>query len=126
MNTRSLSNTIGLNSNVTGQAIDFEGAAKTTGLSSISSNAFPVKILAFKALPAQSTVTGDGQENRQISGKQAVNGICDEIKRAVFHDEESRMSSFIEEEDIVSLQEAKRSTGLVEQWSHSLKRMVWG
>lgn len=34
-------------------------------------------------------------------------------------------SSIIERGDIISLAEAKKSTGLLEQWGHSIKKLVW-
>jgi len=31
----------------------------------------------------------------------------------------------VEDGAIISLEEARKSTGLIEQWGHSLKKMVW-
>ncbi|KAL9602390.1 MAG: hypothetical protein Q9179_002547 [Wetmoreana sp. 5 TL-2023] len=99
--------------------------------SSISKEA-PLKFLAFKALPARSSlVTGRGeQENGTISERDLVSGICDDIKRAAYGNEGGGSDTglaggFLEENEIISLKEARRSTGYLEQWGHELKKLVW-
>ena len=89
-----------------------------------------IKLLAFKALPVRSSA--DGHETHVMSAQEVVKSICEEIERAVSADgprphmhEKKEGSQFIEENDIISLQEAKRSTGYLEQWSHSMKKFVW-
>ena len=91
-----------------------------------------IKLLAFKALPVRSKSTNaDGQETHTMSEKEVVKSICDEIQRTVSGEssrsdlQEKEAGPFIEENDIISLQEAKRSTGYLEQWGHSLKKFVW-
>lgn len=71
-------------------------------------------------------MTDDGQEGQGISEKRLVGSICDDIKRAVLERSAKLAEDLVEERDIVSLEEARKSTGLVQQWSYSLKRMVWG
>ena len=101
---------------------DRENAAKT----SINNNDATLKILAFKALHSRPTIIGDGDESQSVSEKQLINNMSDEIKKATLGSEGSGAPGFLEDKDIISLEEAKKSTGLVEQWGHSLKRMVWG
>ena len=86
----------------------------------VSSN---LRILAFKALPARSALAAEEQEVHNVSEKELINNICDEIKR---YAGQGSGKDFIENKDIISLYEARKNTGLVEQWGHSLKRFVWG
>ncbi|KAL9128184.1 MAG: hypothetical protein Q9217_003084 [Psora testacea] len=127
VNTRALSNAIGLHGSTAASKSDLEGTTKTI---SRRKDASPLKILAFKALPSRSSIPSDGHETQAVSEKHVVSNICDEIKRASLgaslDAEGNGAAAFVEDRDIISLQEAKKSTGLVEQWSHSLKRMVWG
>lgn len=119
VNTRSLSS-----------AVDLDGAknANVEGVTSQGSHKEKVsnlKVLALKALPARSSLASvEGQEQNEMSEQEVVNKICDEVQRATFGSH-SAVSGFVEDKAIVSLQEARKSTGLLEQWGHSLKRMVW-
>lgn len=88
----------------------------------VSSN---LKILAFKALPARSALATEDQKSQHVSEAGLVAGICDDIKRC-FQELGAAATTFIQDQDIISLQEARRNTGLAEQWGHSLKRFVWG
>jgi hypothetical protein len=55
--------------------------------------------------------------------------ICSEIERLAAGSHLAKAGeereSIIEQGEIVSLEEAKRSTGLLEQLGHTIKRMVW-
>lgn len=86
----------------------------------------PVRKIAFKAPYARSSIAKDGDEPRQTE-LQLVHTICSEIERlagrAQRREEDDKWG--IIEEDIISLDEAKKSTGIFEQLGHSLKRMVW-
>ena len=109
-----------------------------------SSSSSLLKILAFKALPSRSSSTTFEDVNRAdygrlgtfttISERDLVKNICEEIQRtargvvdaaAAADRRGGKEEGFLEEGDIISLVEAKKSTGLLEQWSHSLKRLVW-
>lgn len=117
VNTRSLSSAVD-----SGSATE----AKVEGISSQDSVKREVsesKILAFKALPARSSFI-ENQERGKMSEKEVIDSICDEVQRAVLGGD-STESEFVEERDIVSLQEARKSTGLLEHWGYSLKKMVW-
>lgn len=93
-----------------------------------------IKLLAFKALPARSRHANAkrAKETHTISEKELVRNICEEIEKATSAEstkperrEGDKASDFVEENDIISLSEAKKSTGYLEQWGHSLKRFVW-
>lgn len=119
VNTRSLSSAVDLNG---AKDADVEGVS-SQGRS--AEEAFNLKILAFKALPARSSLDSvEGQEKGRMSEKEVVKAICDEVQRAALGGH-SAVSGFVEDKDIVSLQEARKSTGLLEQWGYSLKKMVW-
>lgn len=92
------------------------------------------KILAFKAIAARSSLASAGTQVSS-SEKEVVDNICHTIEKAVMANAELphikyampavTTLSFIENQDIISLQEARKSTGLLEQWGHMLKRLVW-
>ena len=101
--------------------------------------------LAFKALPPQSNAsTGDHAEEPETE-VQVVNNICEEIVRAVnktrkegvvkwrYTGEEEDANGVeqgtkelqVEEKDIISAADAKKSTGYLETLGYSLKKLVW-
>lgn len=95
-------------------------------------SASKLKIIAFKALPARSSVaSGNGQEAPHVMNeKELVRSICEEIERAVSGGKSTgqgreKAAGFVEERDIISLSEAKKGTGLLELFTHSLKKLVW-
>ncbi|KAL8806302.1 MAG: hypothetical protein Q9182_001449 [Xanthomendoza sp. 2 TL-2023] len=110
------------------------------------------KFLAFKALPAKSSLannhlgsSGGGSsssssDNKRdldesgavvISEKDQVAGICEDVRRAAYGDGEGGMSDtgfgrgFVEEREIIGVQAARRSTGYLERWGYELKKFVW-
>ncbi|XP_014554219.1 hypothetical protein COCVIDRAFT_105635 [Bipolaris victoriae FI3] len=87
------------------------------------------RFLAFKALPAHSSVpvaSGDAVEDET----EIVKSVCDEIARVANGVRrgvgEGDRKVEIEEKDIISLGDAKKSTGYLEQFEYSLKKLVWG
>ncbi|KAL0942774.1 Syja N domain-containing protein [Colletotrichum truncatum] len=88
----------------------------------------PVRRVAFKAPYSQSSaaVTGDGPKMSEI---QQVVSICAEIERLAFLSQPGKekpgTESIIEKGDIISLEEARQSTGFLDHISYSLKRLVW-
>ena len=119
VNTRSLSSAVGADGN------EASGLDDTAGKGTTREDASTLKILAFKALPARDSFASmEGHETHAMSEKELVNNVCDEIQRAALGDH-SGATGFIEEKDIISLQEARKSTGLLEQWGHSIKKLVW-
>lgn len=118
VNTRSLSSAVGSDD----QHPSIKGAStqsiKEEGTSDL-------KILAFKALPAQDSFTSmDGHGTQSMSEKEVVDSVCEEIRRAAIG-EHGDVPGFLVDGEIISLEQARKSTGLIEQWSHSLKKMVW-
>ncbi|CAL3972708.1 unnamed protein product [Diplocarpon coronariae] len=85
-----------------------------------------VRILALKALNARSGVLEGNQ--RGLSEIEQVRAICSEIERVILRPHAVQVGAertLIESCDIISLSEAKKSTGLLEQLSYSLKKLVW-
>jgi len=85
------------------------------------------RVLALKALPSRSAVA-DGNDVKLTEIEQ-VKAICSEIERMVLHgrvvEVGTERKNLVERGDIISLSEARKSTGLLEQLSHSLKKLVW-
>ncbi|MCJ1284814.1 hypothetical protein MMC26_004151 [Xylographa opegraphella] len=130
-------------------ACDLEGSSASTDLpndSNVKANLKDVdkstefKSLAFKALPADSSFASmnrDGSERQDLSEKKMVETICEEIAKAIGGDALAgrrvvtreglvrETSGIVEEGNIISLAEARKSTGLFEQLGHSLKKLVW-
>lgn len=107
------------------------GSAAVAGLANLISRA-PIppqnRVLAWKALPSRSAVS-EGQEDSSLSEMESVKTICSEIERLVLPwletDAGPEKKSIVESGDIISLAEARKSTGLLEQLGHSLKKLVW-
>lgn len=119
VNTRSLSSAVGLEGS---EACDLESVSAE---SEKKKDLTALKVLAFKALPARDSFTSiEGQETQAMSEKDLVRNVCDEIRKAALG-EDSSVTGFVEDSDIITLQAARKSTGLLEQWGHSIKKMVW-
>lgn len=97
------------------------------GLFSPSPKSPLARKLAFKApyINSSTAVSGSPQQSEM----QQVATICAEIERLVL---ETRLyksgeekKAIIERGDIISLEEAKKNTGLLEQLGHSIKKLVW-
>ncbi|KAF1937986.1 SacI domain-containing protein [Clathrospora elynae] len=91
------------------------------------------RFLAFKALPPGSNVPSSNRDapDTPENEVEVVKSVCDEIlrvtnkaKKADEGDEAKTLE--VEETDIISLADAKRSTGYLEQAQYSLKKLVWG
>jgi len=85
------------------------------------------RFMAFKALPVTNCVTGKSQNSANVSEIEAVRSICEEIERAMMavkgrHPEKM---SVIEDQDIISLAEAKKRTGYLEHLVYDIKKLVW-
>lgn len=92
------------------------------------------RFLAFKALPPRSSSSSTSVPE---SEGEVVKSVCDEIVRIanmvakeneVDHErgngEEKVLK--VEEKDIISLEDARKTTGYLEQLEYSLKKLVWG
>ena len=83
-----------------------------------------IRFRAFKALPARScfsTKRSAVGEGVTVTEQSLVKDICEEIARLVGKDPRE----WIREKDVISLAEARKNTGILEQWGHSLKRFLW-
>lgn len=89
----------------------------------------PDKKMAFKALYAQSSIAAVGDTGPKLSESQQVAAICSEIERLVQLSKPTfagtERPAVIEKGEIVSLAEARKSTGILEQLGHSIKKLVW-
>ncbi|KAK8177840.1 SacI homology domain-containing protein [Phyllosticta citrichinensis] len=112
------------------------------------SNDVETRFLAFKALPPKSSFattsssgsTDDGDDAEPPSERELVGLICDEIVRAAGRQRsparraaaaegtgqaQENVGLRVDEGDVISLAEAKKSTGYLEQIGYSLKKLVW-
>jgi hypothetical protein len=95
------------------------------------------KILAFKALPPRSSyVSTRNTDEEPPSEVESTRLICEQIAKLVNSSRtgipaEGNVEGTqpqllnVKEEDIVSLSEAKRSTGYLETLGYSIKKLVW-
>lgn len=81
------------------------------------------RVLAWKALPSRSAVKGN-QDGPALSEIEIVKAICAEIERMVLL-RRAEKTPIVEPGNIISREEARKSTGLFEQLGHQLKKMVW-
>jgi len=107
------------------------GRSPPTGLASLlggRANAPAARTIALKALYSQSSLAEPEGGPRPTEIQQVV-AICAEIERLVLHAKPAfpgtKPETIIEKGDVISLAEARRSTGLLEHLGHSIKRMVW-
>ena len=88
----------------------------------------PMRKFAFKA-PYTDSSTAATKPGPQQTEIQQVVTICAEIERLVLErqlfKEGEEPKSIIEKGDIISLESAKKNTGLFEQLGHSIKKLVW-
>ncbi|PBP19859.1 SacI domain protein [Diplocarpon rosae] len=86
-----------------------------------------VRILALKALNARPGIMDGNQTG--LSEIEQVKTICSDIERMILRgyatEADAERKPLVESGDIISLSEAKKSTGLLEQLSYSLKKLVW-
>ncbi|KAI1497114.1 SacI homology domain-containing protein [Biscogniauxia marginata] len=137
-NTRSLSNMSGSQIIDKGDIVKGATPAPTTTVGVINQgilNALsgkpraqaPRKI-ALKALYAHTSIS-DARGTKEMTEIEQINAIATEIERLVFINQPLQGSkdqkSIIEKGDIISLEEAKKSTGIFEQLGHTIKKLVW-
>ncbi|KAH7356921.1 SacI homology domain-containing protein [Rhexocercosporidium sp. MPI-PUGE-AT-0058] len=88
--------------------------------------ALELSVLALKAVPVRSAVAGNEPRPSEI---EQVKGICSAIERMILHGQVvevgTERKSIMESGEIISLSEARKSTGLLEQLTHSIKKLVW-
>jgi hypothetical protein len=100
------------------------------------------RFLAFKALPPRTNVpaSSDGGQEKAENEGEVVEEICEEVVRVANKAKKATPAAVvehagsenvqdrtlqIEEKDIISLADAKKSTGYLEQIGYSLKKLVW-
>ncbi|KAB8527789.1 hypothetical protein FH972_025441 [Carpinus fangiana] len=85
-----------------------------------------VGTVAFKALSTRSAVVRpEQQDTMKLGERDLVRHVCEEIARAIGELKQEHNVDVVEK-DIVSLEQARKSTGYIDQLGHSLKKMVWG
>ncbi|KUL82125.1 hypothetical protein ZTR_09682 [Talaromyces verruculosus] len=91
-----------------------------------------MRLMAFKALASSTSVTVNNNTSSEtaISERVAIRSICEEIERAIkaeqiMKDGGESGQSVIEEKEIISLAEAKKRTGYLEQLVYDVKKLVW-
>uniref|UniRef100_A0A0B7KEE8 SAC domain-containing protein n=1 Tax=Bionectria ochroleuca TaxID=29856 RepID=A0A0B7KEE8_BIOOC len=128
-NTRTLSSKGDL---VPGPRTEDKGSTKPLSLVTLFSGGSkappPARIIAFKAPYTESSVVASGSGPNQTELQQ-VSSICAEIERLTLqhhlHKSNEDKKGVVEDGDIISLEEAKRNTGLLEHLGHSIKKLVW-
>ncbi|KAJ5491328.1 hypothetical protein N7539_002895 [Penicillium diatomitis] len=91
------------------------------------------RFIAFKSLPAKAASVNSRLDSpsgiQSLRELDRVRSICLEIERAMLtgdgQNKEAASESVVEESDIISLEEAKKRTGLLEHLVHDIKKMVW-
>jgi hypothetical protein len=90
------------------------------------------RVLAFKALPPRVSASKGKDSQAELSEVEMVKHICDEIERlgnkaverqTLATDGEKRLK--VEQKDVISVAEARKSTGYLESLGYSLKKLVW-
>ena len=82
------------------------------------------EFMAFKTPPRSSTASGSGgpqEAEASMSEVAVIDSVCDEVGRAMGQP----LDDLVEKKDIISLDEAKKKTGYLEQMGNSLKRYIW-
>lgn len=119
VNTRSLQSS--LNEDTTTQKADKEELSSGKGSWLGSRSQTPSQTMALKLISndsRQQIETGKADNSLLDSAQQ----ICEEIQKAIPRDKNIKM---IERTDIMSLEEARKRVGYLEQLSHSIKKLVW-
>ncbi|KAF4339793.1 phosphatidylinositide phosphatase SAC2 [Fusarium beomiforme] len=85
--------------------------------------------LVFKATNVDSSVAVVGDDGPKQTETQQISTICGDIERLALErqveHQGGEIKNLTEKGPIISLEEAKKNTGLLEQLGHSLKKMVW-
>ena len=98
------------------------GVSRLLGRNASSS----LSIVALKAMsPSESFARVQDKEKANVSEQEQVVCVSSTIVRAVFESQGEKAEDFVEEHPIISSSEAKKSTGYIDYWGHSLKRFVW-
>ncbi len=115
---------------------DVEPEDENEGKNELEKQAEPEKdqtrFLAFKALPPGASAARDNVEGIQnLTELELTTHICSRIQKAVASRRAERGPSAdedtlqVQERDVISAADARKSTGYVESIGYSLKRLVW-
>lgn len=128
-------NTRSLDSGNTGAPSDHKSSGSSAEGSDVGG-----RFLAFKALPPRSSVAPSSSAanvNESTSATpenevEVVRSVCEEIAREANRkrkqaqeEDQGRKELLVEEKDVISAADAKKSTGYLEQLGYSLKKLVW-
>ena len=88
------------------------------------------RLLAFKALPPDSSNAKKSNRTENMNEVEFVKHVCEKVhiamKAAAAHDHLGLdRTPEVEERDVISAADAKKNTGYVESLGYSLKRLVW-
>ena len=124
-NTRSISSETPATKKSRGPAV---APLALTGLLGRRSNPEPEKKMALKALYSQSSLAGTG-DVAKLTEMQQVVSVCAEIERLTHlsqpHFAGTERKPILERGEIISLADAKKSTGPLDYLGHSIKKMIW-
>lgn len=84
------------------------------------------RMMALKVVPPNDNDTS--QPSRTDGPKQVAESVADDIRRAITGSTdhgEQRGHDLLEKADIISISEAKKRTGYLEQVGHSIRKLVW-
>ena len=118
VNTRSLRNSV--SEDTTTQKAGKDGPSP--GIASWLGSRQPSShTMALKLIPSDSSQqTNIGNANKSLLG--SAQQICEEIQRAISADKDIKI---VEKTDIISLEDARKRVGYLEQLTHSIKKFVW-
>lgn len=131
-NTRTLSSQI----DTTGMAIspvDQKDASIPASLASLLSGkpaqSPDERQLVFKAPYRDSSMAAAGTDGPYLTELQQVVTICAEVERLALETQLTKpgeeRKSIVEQGDIISVDEARRNTSVLDQLGHSIKKLVW-
>ena len=96
------------------------------------------RLLAFKALPPRNSASKGKNTDGEMNEQEMVRHICEEIERLANKATKKQSSTSTqgeeqhdqqewkaEQKDVISVAEAKKSTGYLESLGYSLKKLVW-
>ncbi|KAK3717063.1 hypothetical protein LTR37_006118 [Vermiconidia calcicola] len=93
------------------------------------------RLLAFKMLPPDaSAAQGDSEHVSNMTETDLAKHVCHELRRAmvaafrrddIYGTSDPEKVPQVQEKDVVSVADAKRSTGYIESIGYGLKRLVW-
>lgn len=127
-NTRSLQNSVEPAGSDRGQNDRIDGGTGVLSWLAPNKQSSSARALAVKVIPLTSDRKKSVTSSTQgvTSAMETAEGITDEIKRAIAGESKEEQAKVeVERGDVISLAEAKKRTGYLEQIGYSLKRLVW-